>query len=85
MRGQDGHTRHGIECDHKYIYFLQSGVRFNWIWIYDWDGDFVKKLKLPMLGEGANLFIRDGKLVVAFNNKKDKTGDVYEFRFSRKK
>ena len=84
LRGLDGHTRHGIECDAKYIYFLQSATRNNWLMVYDWDGDFVKKIALPKPSSGANLFINDGKFIIAFDNQRNKTGDVYEMTLSEK-
>jgi hypothetical protein len=78
LRGLDGHTRHGIECDNKYIYFLQSATRHNWLCVYDWDGDFVKKIALPKPASGANLFIKDDKFIITFDNAREKTGDIYE-------
>lgn len=78
LRGLDGHTRHGIECDRKYIYFLQSATRNNWIMVYDWDGDFVTKIAVPKPATGANLFIKDNKFILACDNARAKTGDIYE-------
>ncbi len=84
LRGLDGHTRHGMECDGKYIYFLQSSTRNNWLLVYDWDGDFVKKIAVPKVAAGASLFIKDDKFIIAFDNARAKTGDIYEMTISEK-
>ncbi|MBE6577740.1 MAG: hypothetical protein E7653_06340 [Ruminococcaceae bacterium] len=84
LRGLDGYVRHGMECDNKYIYFLQSNTRHNWLWVYDWDGDFVKKIAIPKVASGANLFIKDDKFIITFDNSREKTGDVYEMTLVEK-
>ena len=84
LRGLDGYVRHGMECDGKFIYFLQSNTRNNWLWVYDWDGDFVKKIAIPKVASAANLFIKDNKFIIAFDNMRAKTGDVYEMTISEK-
>ncbi len=84
LRGLDGFTRHGMECDGKYIYFLQSSTRNNWIWVYDWDGDYVTRIAVPKVAAGANLFIKGEKIIIAFDNAREKTGDIYEMTISEK-
>ncbi len=80
--GEKGYTKQGMECDKDHIYFLQSDKTCNWIFYYDWAGSFLGKIKLPMLGEAENLFIRGNRLIAAFNNGTDKTGDIYEISLS---
>ncbi len=84
LRGLDGHTRHGIECDGKYIYFLQSATRNNWLMVYDWDGDFVTKIAIPKPCSAANLFIKNDRFIIAFDNAREKTGDIYEMTLKEK-
>ena len=76
--GEDGHTQQGMECDGDYIYCLQSSIRHNYIWCYTWDGEFVKKILLPPVGEAEHLFSHGDKLIIGFNHGKTKMGDIYE-------
>ena len=62
--GEDGHTQQGMECDGDYIYCLQSSIRHNYIWCYTWEGEFVKKILLPPVGEAEHLFIHGDKLII---------------------
>ena len=82
--GEDGYTKQGMECDDDFLYFFHTGKKNNWIWVYDWDGNFQKKFKVPMVGESENLYIRGDKFIAAFNNFKDQTGDIYEMTLSAK-
>ena len=63
---------------------MQSATRNNWLCVYDWDGDFVKKIAVPKPSSGANLFIKGGKLIITFDNAKEKTGDIYEMTIFEK-
>lgn len=83
--GEDGHIKQGMECDGEFIYFFQTGVRYNWIWVYDWNGSFLKKFKVPMVGESENLFIRGDKFIAAFNDFKNKITDIYVMTLSEKR
>ena len=82
--GEDGHVKQGMECDEDYIYFLQTGVRYNWVWIYDWDGNYINKFRFDMVGESENLFIRGDKFIVAINNHEEKCADIYEMTLSER-
>lgn len=77
LPGEDGHVKQGLECDDEYIYFFQTGVRYNWIFVFNWDGTFLRKIPVPMVGESENLFVLDDYFIGAFNNNDDNTADIY--------
>ena len=78
LAGEDGHIKQGLECDDDFIYFFQTGVRYNWIFVFDWDGTFLRKIPVPMVGESENLFVRGDHFIGAFNNNESNTADIYE-------
>ena len=78
LPGEDGHVKQGLECDEDYIYFFQTGIRNNWIFLFDWDGNFLRKIPVPMVGESENLFVWGDRFIGAFNNNEERTGDIYE-------
>lgn len=84
LPGEDGHVKQGLECDREYIYFFQTGVRNNWIFVYDWDGDYWGKIRVPMVGESENLFVWNDGFVGAFNNPEDHSADIYIMKLSEK-
>ncbi len=84
FEGEDGYIKQGMECDDEFIYFFHTGKKNNWVWVYDWDGNYQKKFKVPMVGESENLFVRGNKFIAAFNNHKDRTGDIYEMTLTVK-
>ncbi len=84
FEGEDGHVKQGIECDDDFIYFFQTGCRYNWIFIYDWDGKYYGKIKVPMVGESEHLFFRGEDLIGTFNVHKDRTAPIYVMKVSPK-
>jgi len=84
LPGEDGHVKQGLECDDEYIYFFQTGVRYNWIFVFDWEGTFLRKIPVPMVGESENLFVLGDGLIGAFNNNADNTADVYRMTLTEK-
>ena len=82
LPGEDGHVKQGMECDEDYIYFFQTGIRNNWIFVFDWEGTFLRKIPVPMVGESENLFVWGDRLIGAFNNHEGWTGDIYEMKLS---
>ena len=78
LPGEDGHVKQGMECDTDYIYFFQTGVRYNWIFVFDWEGTFLRKIPVPMVGESENLFVFADRFIGAFNNNEENTADIYE-------
>ena len=84
LPGEDGHVKQGLECDQEYIYFFQTGVRYNWIFVYDWDGNYWGKIPVPMVGESENLFVWQDGFVGAFNNHENHSADIYIMKISEK-
>jgi hypothetical protein len=84
IEGEDGHVKQGIECDDDFIYFFQTGVRNNWIFVYDWDGKYYGKIRVPMVGESEHLFFKDGQFVASFNRHKEKEADICVMTVSAK-
>ena len=84
LPGEDGHVKQGLECDDDYIYFFQTGVRNNWIFVFDWEGNFLRKIPVPMVGESENLFVWGDGFIGAFNNNEDNTADVYRMTLTEK-
>lgn len=84
LPGEDGHVKQGLECDDEYIYFFQTGVRYNWIFVFDWEGTFLRKIPVPMVGESENLFAWGDHFIGAFNNNEDRTADIYAMVLSEK-
>lgn len=50
------YVHQGMDCDDKYIYFIQSSTVDNSIVVYDWDGQYVKTIKVDVPLEGESLF-----------------------------
>lgn len=84
LPGEDGHVKQGLECDDEYIYFFQTGVRNNWIFVYGWDGKYYGKIPVPMVGESENLFVWEDGFIGAFNNNEDHSADIYAMKLSKK-
>lgn len=74
--GEDGHVKQGIECDDDFIYFFQTGCRNNWIFVYDWDGKYYGKIRVPMVGESEHLFFYGDLLIGSFNRHREKEADI---------
>lgn len=75
LPGVEGYIKQGLECDDAFIYFFQTGKEYNWIFVYDWEGQFIRKIPVPMVGESENLFLWEDGFVGAFNG--NSTADVY--------
>lgn len=57
-------TKQGITCDDSYIYFLQ--YKDNLIVIYDWDGNFVRKISVRGVpSEPEGIFIINGTFYIS--------------------
>lgn len=59
-----GYTTQGCECDESYIYFVQYAE--NVIMIYDWDGNFIRQVKLsiPSSYEPENITVVGDEIYV---------------------
>ena len=79
------HSGMQVECDQEYIYFFQTGVRNNWIFVYDWDGHYWGKIPVPMVGESENLFVWNDGFIAAFNNVAEQSADIYVMKLAEKR
>ncbi|MDP4153865.1 MAG: hypothetical protein Q8865_10600 [Bacillota bacterium] len=69
------YTRQGGDCDENYIYFIQSGKSDNIIVVYDWNGKYIKSVKVPISSEGENIFHIGSVFYTGYNTSK---GAVYK-------
>ena len=65
---ETGYTKQGMDCDSKYVYFVQWDV--NCILVYDKQGDFVKRIDLPAVTEPEpeNIFHIGDVFYVGYNS-----------------
>ena len=84
LPGVEGYVKQGLECDEHYIYFFQTGTDANWIFVFDWEGNLMHKISVPMVGESENLFVRGDRLICAFTDKENNQLTVYEAALSEK-
>ena len=80
LPGVEGFVKQGLDCDEDFIYFFQTGPDLNWIFVFDWDGAPISRIKVPMVGESENLFTYGDGFVGAFNNNEGRSADVYMMR-----
>lgn len=63
-----GYTVQGMGSDDMYIYFPMSASMDNVIDVYDWEGQYIKTLKLPFSRESETLFYTAGEYYMNFNH-----------------
>lgn len=87
--GEDGCVKQGFEADDDFIYCFQTGARYNWICVYDWDGTYITKIAVPMVGESEHLFRRGDGFIAGFTEAHNGPGgytvracNIYEMTFS---
>ncbi len=79
-----GYTTQGVECDKDYIYFVQ--YKQNVIMIYDWEGKFINKVSLDLVGvEPENLSIVGDKIYISCNNSNFTGGVIYASQLVKSK
>ena len=64
-----GYLAQGMGCDDYYIYFPmspQNGLTDNVLVTYDWNGNHVAELHIPMSIESESMFYSDGSYYVNF-------------------
>lgn len=73
-----GYTTQGLECNDKFIYFVQYNE--NVIMIYDWDGNFISQVELNIdaSNEPENISLIGDVFYVGCNNEISIGGDVYK-------
>jgi hypothetical protein len=62
-----GYTAQGMGCDDDYVYFPMSGSKDNVLVIYDWSGNYVATVNVPMSQESESMFWVNGKYYIAYN------------------
>ena len=63
-----GYTAQGMGSDDSYIYFPMSASRDNVIDVYDWEGQYVTTLLLPLSRESETMFYSAGEYYMNFNH-----------------
>lgn len=61
-----GYTAQGMGSDDDYVYFPMSGSSDNVLVTYDWNGNFIATLKVPLSIESESMFCVNGKYYVCF-------------------
>ncbi len=61
-----GYTAQGMGSDDNYIYFPMSSTD-NILVVYDWEGNFVTKIQIPVNMESESMFWVNGKYYIAYN------------------
>ena len=84
LPGVTGYIKQGMECDEDFIYFFQTGKEFNWIFLFDWEGQLLRRIPVPMVGESENLFVMGDTLVGAFNSNTTRSRDIYVMHLEEK-
>lgn len=64
-----GYTAQGMGADDQYVYFPMSSSKDNIIVVYDWDGQYIKTLTLPVKMESESLFYSSGEYYVNYNRR----------------
>lgn len=62
-----GYTVQGMGSDDCFIYFPMSGGSKNIIEVYDWEGNYLTTMDLPIPMESESLFYTAGEYYVSFN------------------
>lgn len=62
-----GYTAQGMGSDDNYIYFPMSSTD-NILVVYDWDGNFVTKIHVPVNMESESMFWVNGKYYISYNS-----------------
>lgn len=67
---EDMFSNQDIDCDDQYIYLLQwqssNGSNVNYIGVYDWDGNYVNRIKVRSLSEIESMFHIGDRVILAF-------------------
>ena len=63
-----GYTAQGMGSDEDYIYFPMSGKNDNILQVYDWDGNYVTTITIPIDMESESLFWVNDTYYIAFNH-----------------
>ena len=72
-----------VWADERYIYFPMSGKKSKGktdciLEVYDWDGNYVTRVTVPVAEEIEALFMANGRYYANFNRTGDSVDEVYE-------
>ncbi len=73
-----GYTAQGMGSDDDFIYFPMSGSNDNKLVVYDWSGDYVATVTVPVDHESESMFWVNGKYYIAYNTNSEA---LYETEF----
>ena len=73
-----GYTAQGMGSDEDFIYFPMSGGKDNVLVVYDWNGNYVTTVTVPLSHESESMFWVNGKYYIAYNTNGEA---VYETDF----
>ena len=62
-----GYTAQGMGSDDDYLFFPMSGKSDNILVVYNWEGQYVTTIKIPMTEESESLFWVNGNYYVAYH------------------
>ena len=62
-----GYTAQGMGSDNDYLYFPMSGKTDNILVVYNWNGQYVTTIRIPMAEESESLFWVNGEYYVAYH------------------
>lgn len=63
-----GYTAQGMGSDEDYIYFPMSGSSDNVLVVYDWEGNYITTITVPVNHESESMFWVNGRYYVAYNH-----------------
>ncbi len=70
INGKDtGLVKQGVDCDENYIYFPQctSDSATNVVMVYDWEGNFITRIRVKAFQEIESMFHVGDEWYIAFN------------------
>ena len=81
-----GYTAQGMGSDDSYVYFPMSGSKDNALVTYDWEGNYVKTLSIPLTMESESMFYAAGNYYVNFYSggaKLYRIDPVYTYKYAK--
>ena len=81
-----GYTAQGMGSDDSYVYFPMSGSKDNALVVYDWNGNYVKTLSIPLTIESESMFYAAGNYYVNFYSKGAqlyRIDPVYAYKYAK--
>ena len=73
-----GYTAQGMGSDEDYVYFPMSGSKDNVLVVYDWEGNYITTITVPVSHESESMFWVNNRYYIAYNTNGEA---VYETTF----